>query len=174
VVPILLPPLRERADDIPALAQHFLQLAAAEGLPRRFLASDAATLLAQQPWRGNVRELRNFIYRLALLAREDQVDAASVQALLVPARGPSGEVAAAEGGALEGAVWTWLAHNRPPPGEIYDQALAAFERPLFIAVMRDTGGNQVQAAGRLGINRNTLRKRLHDLGIGPADWQQGA
>jgi two-component system nitrogen regulation response regulator GlnG len=75
VVPITLPPLRERADDIPSLARHFLAMAAQEGLPRRQLSEDASALLSRQPWRGNVRELRNFIYRLALLSREDVIDA---------------------------------------------------------------------------------------------------
>ncbi|MGN6355939.1 MAG: sigma-54-dependent transcriptional regulator, partial [Novosphingobium sp.] len=77
VVPIHLPALRERPGDIEALARHFLGLAAGEGLPRRQLTPEAAALLARQPWRGNVRELRNFIYRLALLAREDLIDVAA-------------------------------------------------------------------------------------------------
>jgi len=90
VVPITLPPLRERADDIPALSRHFLQLAAGEGLPRRSLGDDAAAVLTRQSWRGNVRELRNFIYRLALLAREDRIDAETLSALLTDdARGPA-------------------------------------------------------------------------------------
>ncbi|MBS0477628.1 MAG: sigma-54-dependent Fis family transcriptional regulator [Proteobacteria bacterium] len=166
VVPITLPPLRERADDIPALARHFLGLAAGEGLPRHVLADDAAALVARQPWRGNVRELRNFIYRLALLAREDVIDAATVAPLLAPAS--RGEAGSAET-TLEGAVGQWLAVNDPPAGIIYDSALAAFERPLFITVLQRTGGNQLRAAQVLGINRNTLRKRLHELGIDPLD-----
>jgi two-component system nitrogen regulation response regulator GlnG len=163
VVPITLPPLRERADDIAALARHFLRLAAGEGLPLHLLSEAAATLLAKQPWRGNVRELRNFIYRLALLAREDTIDAASVSALLDGTA--LGEV---EGGAdIDSAVVSWLAANRPSAGQVYDQALAAFERPLLRAALRETGGNQLRAAQYLGINRNTLRKRLSDLGIDP-------
>ncbi len=167
VVPITLPPLRERADDIPALARHFLQLAAGEGLPRHQLSGDAADLLARQPWRGNVRELRNFIYRLALLAREDAIDAESVASLLQQAARSDGE----SGGALDlaGAVVEWLAANRPAPGTVYDAALAAFERPLFIEALRETQGNQLRAAQLLGINRNTLRKRLSDLAIDPAE-----
>lgn len=168
VVPILLPALRDRADDIPALARHFLQLAAGEGLPRRQLGDDAAQALSRQPWRGNVRELRNFIYRLALLSREDLIDAAAVESLLSP---QPREVPDSASSDFESTVAVWLEQARPPQGEIYDQALAAFERPLFIALLRETGGNQVQAANRLGINRNTLRKRLHDLAIRPSDWQ---
>ena len=169
VVPIALPPLRERPDDIEALARHFLQQATSEGLPRRRLSDEAAALLSRQPWRGNVRELKNFVMRLALLAREDLIDAATVVNLLEQTR-PS---EAADGGSpaeLADAVTLWLNDNRPAPGTIYDRALAAFERPLFATVLRDTGGNQLRAAQLLGINRNTLRKRLSDLEIDPEQF----
>ena len=164
VVPINLPALRERADDVPALARHFLQLAASEGLPRHQLSDEAAQLLARQPWRGNVRELRNFIYRLALLAREDLIDAAGVEGLLGGLGRSGAEIAGSD---IDTAVVTWLADCRPPAGRIYDEALAAFERPLFRQALRETGGNQLRAAQLLGINRNTLRKRLNDLDIDP-------
>ena len=166
VVPITLPPLRERRDDIPALARHFLQLAAGEGLPRHSLGEDAAGLLSRQSWRGNVRELRNFIYRVALLVREERIEAETLAPLLVPAE-REGE--AGKAGSLESAVSHWLDVNRPAPGQVYDAALAAFERPLFIAALRQTQGNQLRAAQLLGINRNTLRKRLTDLAIDPGE-----
>lgn len=166
VVPITLPPLRERADDIPALAAHFLALAAREGLPRRQLSDEAAVLLSRQPWRGNVRELRNFIYRLALLSREDVIDAGALMPMLAEAPGSD---SGGEGGlALDQAVQAWLGVNSVPVGDLYDAALAAFERPLFEAVLRETNGNQLRAAQVLGINRNTLRKRLGELGISAA------
>jgi two-component system, NtrC family, nitrogen regulation response regulator GlnG len=165
VVPITLPALRERSDDIPALANHFLILAAGEGLPRRQLTADGAKLLANQPWRGNVRELRNFIYRLALLAREEVVDAAALAPLLARAVRADEE---SEGDAgLDRAVKRWLEIEHPASGTVYDHALAAFERPLFVAILKGTGGNQLRAAQMLGINRNTLRKRLSDLSIDP-------
>ena len=169
VVPITLPPLRERADDVPALARHFLQLAAADGLPRRRLEDSAAQLLARQPWRGNVRELRNFIYRLALLSREDAINAEGVDALL---REAEHSAASQDGGTVDGAVAQWWHSQRPGEGLVYDAALAAFERPLFIHALRETGGNQLQAARLLGINRNTLRKRLTDLAIDPGEVQR--
>jgi two-component system nitrogen regulation response regulator GlnG len=148
VVPINLPPLRERADDVEALARHFLTLAAAEGLPRRQLAPDAVDLLTRQPWRGNVRELRNFIYRLALLAREDVIDAAALTPLLAaPTREEVEAVPALPRASdLESCVTQWLAQENPEPGTVYDRALAAFERPLFIEILRATGGNQLRAA----------------------------
>ena len=165
VVPITLPPLRERADDIPALARHFLAQAAGEGLPRHSLDETAAAALAAQPWRGNVRELRNFIYRLALLARDDVIDAAALEPMLTPAaRDQSGGEMP-----IDSLVAQWLADARPADGAVYDAALAAFEKPLFTAVLRRTGGNQLRAAQVLGINRNTLRKRLHELDIDPLD-----
>jgi two-component system nitrogen regulation response regulator GlnG len=167
VVPITMPPLRERPDDIEALSRHFLQLATSEGLPRRQLTAGAAAMLSAQPWRGNVRELKNFIYRLALLAREEVIDIDGLVPLL-PVEATSGTSFEAIAGAdLDGAVKHWLMTEQPGAGTIYETALAAFERPLFAHVLRDTGGNQLRAAQALGINRNTLRKRLVDLGLDP-------
>jgi two-component system nitrogen regulation response regulator GlnG len=180
VVPIHMPPLRERRDDIEVLARHFLQLAAGEGLPRRQLGAEAAQLLARQPWRGNVRELKNVIYRLALLAREDTIDPESVQVLLAPEANAvataSGDIGVAGEGSGNGfggiaeAVSRWLAAERPASGTIYEAAVAAFERPLFSEVLRETGGNQLRAAQALGINRNTLRKRLSELALDPEEF----
>jgi two-component system nitrogen regulation response regulator GlnG len=166
VVPILLPPLRDRPEDIDVLARHFLQAAASEGLPRRQLTPDAMDLLRRQPWRGNVRELRNFIFRLALLAREEAIDADSVLPLL------SQENAGQQGGTadLADAVGQWLATESPASGTIYASALIAFERPLFAEILRQTGGNQLRAARALGINRNTLRKRLSELALDPDEF----
>ncbi|MGZ3196155.1 MAG: sigma-54-dependent transcriptional regulator [Croceibacterium sp.] len=164
VVSIHLPPLRERPDDIAALTHHFLNLAAQEGLPRRRLSDDAIALLQRQPWRGNVRELRNFAYRAALLAREEEVDSATVIQLL--ADRPISDDNAAEA-SLPAALQTWLANTPVAPGTLYHAALAAFERPLFEFALARTGGNQLRAAALLGINRNTLRKRLSELAIDP-------
>jgi two-component system, NtrC family, nitrogen regulation response regulator GlnG len=170
VVPIVMPALRERPDDIPALARHFLILAAGEGLPRRQLTPDGAELLSRQQWRGNVRELRNFIYRLALLAREEIVDAAGLAPLLAQVPRPDDSFSGQTG--LDNAVKRWLEIEGPVAGTIYDSALAAFERPLFVAVLKSTGGNQLRAAQALGINRNTLRKRLSELLIDPESCAQ--
>jgi len=178
VVPIQLPPLRERGDDIGALARHFLALAARDGLPQRGLTEEAAEVLCRQHWRGNVRELKNFIYRLVLLAREDTIDAAGVRlALADSASGPatpnqeSPNSASVSNGErsddLSGALGRWLTANAPEPGEIYAKAIAAFEKPLFAHMLDTTGGNQLRAAQMLGINRNTLRKRLLELEIDP-------
>ncbi|RPF70256.1 sigma-54-dependent transcriptional regulator [Aurantiacibacter spongiae] len=168
VVPIHLPPLRERTDDIEPLARHFLGLAAREGLPRRTLGRDAADLLARQPWRGNVRELRNLIYRAALLAREDEIDAALVTGLLDEP--PQVDDALEDIGA---SVTKWLENRRFSEGSLYRDALAELERPLLRHALARTGGNQLRAAQVLGINRNTLRKRLGELDIDPDDFAHG-
>jgi two-component system nitrogen regulation response regulator GlnG len=164
VVTIHLPPLRDRPDDIAALTRHFLGLAAQEGLPRRRLSGQAIELLQRQPWRGNVRELRNFAYRAALLAREEEVDAATVGQLL--ADRPAGEEPGSRTD-LPAALSAWLAETTIAPGTLYHAALAAFEKPLFEHALARTGGNQLRAAALLGINRNTLRKRLSELAIDP-------
>ena len=160
VVPITLPPLRERRDDIAALARHFLAQAAGEGLPRRTLGASAIALLERQPWRGNVRELRNVAYRLALMAREETIDDEAVATLLERDLRDSSEMRSAD---FAAAVADFLATETPAEGQLYDAALAAFERPLFAHALAATGGNQLRAARLLGINRNTLRKRLVDL-----------
>ena len=161
VVPITLPPLRERPDDIAALARHFLTQAATEGLPRRTLGASAIALLERQPWRGNVRELRNVAYRLALMAREDVIDDEALAALLE--RDTRDATESAPQADFAAAVAAFLAAEGPGEGQLYDAALAAFERPLFAHALAATGGNQLRAARLLGINRNTLRKRLVDL-----------
>ncbi len=166
VVPIELPPLRERRGDIATLVRHFLAEAANEGLPQRTLTDDAIEALEQMRWRGNVRELRNVIFRLVLMAREDAIDATCVSDVL--SEGDAGWDRT--GMAREGfgaALDHWLAAENPAPGTLYPQAIAAFEKPLLEHALSKTGGNQLRAAKLLGINRNTLRKRIGELGIEP-------
>ncbi|MEZ5682414.1 MAG: nitrogen regulation protein NR(I) [Erythrobacter sp.] len=164
VVPIHLPPLRERREDIGALVRHFLGQAAAEGLPRRQVSEDAVSVLSERNWQGNVRELRNVVFRLALMARDEVIDRGAVEDCL-PA-----ETSMAAGATVNGfemALRDWLAISGPVRGNLYHGALAAFEKPLFEYALRQTDGNQLRAAQLLGINRNTLRKRLADLEIAP-------
>ena len=164
VVPIKLPPLRERAGDIEPLAKHFLSLAAQEGLPQRALSRDAGALLSSQQWRGNVRELRNLIYRAALLAREDIIDAGTVSRLLDENSSPGREDVA---DSLSSTIASWLSAQQFAQGELYHAALAELEKPVFEHALSRTGGNQLKAAQLLGINRNTLRKRLQELNVDP-------
>jgi two-component system, NtrC family, nitrogen regulation response regulator GlnG len=167
VVPIELPPLRERREDIAALAQHFLALAAEDGLPRRQLSAEAIAQLEARNWRGNVRELRNVVYRLALMAREERIDGDSVLDIIGPELATGNQAADQGQGGFGAALAGWLAAETPPPGALYHRALAAFEKPLIEYALGRTGGNQLRAAQLLGINRNTLRKRIGELGLEP-------
>ncbi|VVT15462.1 sigma-54-dependent transcriptional regulator [Erythrobacter sp. EC-HK427] len=169
VVPIKLPPLRERQGDIEPLARHFLAKAVKQGLPPRVLGDDAARALEAQSWRGNVRELQNLMFRAALLAREERIGADTIFACLdashagIPHDGD-------EDGDIAEAVARWLNASRFAEGALYHDALAVLEAPVFRHALRQTGGNQLKAAQMLGINRNTLRKRLQELGIDPEEF----
>lgn len=172
VVPITLPPLRARGDDVALLASHFLDLAGADGLPRKRLNAAAIERLSQYNWPGNVRELENLMRRLAALVREDVITAALLDAQMAGG-GPRAAVPAAETLTLSDAVDAQIAalfarygHALPPDG-LYHDLLAQFERPLLRHTMAAVRQNQLRAAKLLGINRNTLRKKLADLGIEP-------
>jgi two-component system nitrogen regulation response regulator GlnG len=172
VVPLLLPPLRDRAEDVPALARHFLDIAANEGLPRKSIDRHAIEVLRQHNWPGNVRELENLMRRLAVLERGDVIGALAVAAALGPPvnTAPPAPVAAdslAEAAAAHiGQYFASFGSDLPPDG-VYDRLLAEVERPLIAACLEATGGNQLKAAKLLGINRNTLRKKLTDLDLDP-------
>ena len=173
VVPLRLPPLRERAGDVQDLVRHFLSRGAAEGLPPKALDAEGMDLLRRHPWPGNVRELENVVMRLMALHPHAQIDAASVRDALRSDRG----VARAEGGPAAGtvdidaAIVSWLAEtfrdagdDLPAPG-LHARVSERFERPLIQTALAATRGNQIRAAEVLGLNRNTLRKRIRDLGL---------
>ena len=170
VVPITLPALRERRGDIAMLSRHFLERAAAEGLPRKTLDDDAVDALEAHDWPGNVRELENGMRRLAALSRDSRIGAAEL-------RGAIGEAAPTPlttDVAIETAIHARIerfAREEPralEDGTLYDRLIAEVERPLIAAMLRRHGGNQLRAAKAMGLNRNTLRKRLDLLGIDPA------
>ncbi len=172
VVPLRLPPLRARADDVPALARHFLDRAAAEGLPRKVLDDAATDAIRGHAWPGNVRELENLMRRLAALTRGDTIGAAAiVDALDVVVAPSSAVIGDTNAGDLADAVEHYLASYlggfgaELPPDGWYDRVLAEIERPLLRLSLAATGGNQIRAARLLGINRNTLRKKLLDHGM---------
>ena len=172
VVPIALPALRERRQDIPLLARHFLENAALQGLPRRRIDAHALDVLVTHDWPGNVRELENMMRRLAVLARDEVIDADAVRTMLGEAR--SLVVVAGDGGAngdLSAAVRGYLTRletTQPgalDDGTLYDRIIGEVERPLIEAMLARHGGNQLRTARAMGINRNTLRKRLDSLNI---------
>ncbi len=169
VVPIALPALRERRQDIALLARHFLASAAQQGLPRKQLGEEAIALLEAHDWPGNVRELENIMRRLAVLCRDDVIGGEDVRSVLgagstVPAAMP---VDFGIGPAVRARL-DMLARTDPAAmddGTLYDRIIGEVERPLIEAVLARHGHNQLRAARALGINRNTLRKRLDTLGI---------
>jgi two-component system, NtrC family, nitrogen regulation response regulator GlnG len=167
VVPISMPPLRDRTEDIGLLAQHFLTLAAQDGLPLRKIDDGAIAALMTMPWRGNIRELRNLIYRLALICREDTITESTITQNVEALPGSDAPV---QGASFEAAVTQFMREQKnrgSSRDKLYPKALAQFEIPLLQQVMRLAKGNQLKAAALLGINRNTLRKKLTDYGLGP-------
>jgi two-component system nitrogen regulation response regulator GlnG len=170
VVPLPLPPLRARPEDVPALARRFLDIAASEGLPRKTLDRHAVEVLRAHSWPGNVRELENLMRRLAVLERGDIITAAAVQAGLGTRAAPASIVPSttlADAATVHiAAYFQGFGGNLPPDG-VYERLLAEVERPLITACLDATGGNQLKAAKLLGINRNTLRRKLNDLGLEP-------
>jgi two-component system nitrogen regulation response regulator GlnG len=165
VVPIHIPPLRERPEDVAVLAQHFVERYAEElGTSARWLSEEAQEFLAEHEWPGNVRELENAIKRALVLAAHDVLTPEDFAFLRSP---QPGSAAAETGGTLEdlvrGEVEAIL--RGPEPRDIHPRLLERTERPLIEAVLAHTNGNQLRAAALLGINRNTLRKKITELGI---------
>ena len=172
VVPIDLPPLRARRDDVALLARHFLDHAAQEGLPRKSLDPQAAQLLSLYSWPGNVRELQNLMQRMAVLIREDVISVEAVRANI-----DMGEIAASSGEAASGDLhrqleeWVRQRVSATTYGDgagLHDEMLALIEPVLLRETLSAVDGNQIRAASLLGINRNTLRKKLTDYDIDPA------
>jgi two-component system nitrogen regulation response regulator GlnG len=157
VVPIRLPPLREREGDVVLLARHYITKYGAQLKGRAItLAREAEPLLAAHPWPGNVRELQNVIQRALLKLNGHRVTATDLSSLL-----PT--VAATERGL--GAVVESILDGAEPEQGRYRAALEALEAPLLSAALARTNGNQLRAAELLGMNRNTLRERIRALGI---------
>ncbi|MCE3290278.1 MAG: nitrogen regulation protein [Caulobacter sp.] len=169
VAPLRLPPLRDRTEDIPDLARSFLLRAAREGLPAKTIDQAALERLKTHAWPGNVRELENLIRRVCALYAEELITARIVERELQE----QAPVAIGEDGpvTLSTLIERHLASHFadqpdgvPPPG-LYDRILEEVERPLIRLTLAATRGNQVRAADILGLNRNTLRKKIVDLGV---------
>jgi len=168
VVPLRLPPLRERTEDIPDLVRHFLEGARGEGLGAKSLDRGALDCLMRYSWPGNVRELENLVRRLVVLNSAEVIHADAVEAELshtVADASPS------TGDSLGTATELHLrryftAHGASLPARgLYDRVLREIERPLISLSLEATRGNQIRAAEMLGLNRNTLRKKIRELDI---------
>ena len=183
VVPLRLPPLRERTEDIPDLVNHFFKTAVSEGLPQKYIDQAALERMKKYRWPGNIRELENLIRRLAALHPQEIISDALVETELNQEfrQVSSIDVAAATSGSilsdpdagqtLSPSVERHLAKlfadygdQLPPPG-LYHRILKEIEIPLITAALAATRGNQIKAAELLGLNRNTLRKKVNDLDI---------
>jgi len=166
VVTVTLPPLRERRRDIPLLVEHLLAKYAAE-LGERGVAPEALDRLVGHDWPGNVRELENVVQRAMVMA---------TTGVILPEHLPIGPVSAAASVAIDATLEEIIERKliecvrglrEHASANLYDLMIGLIEKPLLRAVLRETGGNQVRAAQILGINRNTLRKKLTEHGIDP-------
>ena len=170
VVPLRLPPLRERVEDIPDLIRHFFLQAEREGLPPKQIEQAALDQLKRYSWPGNVRELENLARRLAALYPHEVITAAVVEGELIQpamAAGPETQANDSLAAAMErnlARYFSGFGDGLPPPG-LYHRILREIEHPLLSAALAATRGNQIRAADLLGVNRNTLRKKIRDLDI---------
>ncbi|MBP0481903.1 response regulator [Sagittula salina] len=168
---IQVPSLRERVEDIALLTEHFLARAEREGAPKRWLSEGAQDLFRVYSWPGNVRQLENAVRRLSLTSRSEEITRAEVEAVLgnQPETGPV--LRGGDGDKLGESVARHLRryfdlHGAmlPPPG-LHGRIVREVEAPLIEIALEATGGNQAKCADLLGINRNTLRKKITDLDI---------
>ena len=166
VVTVNLPPLRERRRDIPLLVEHFLAKHV-EQLGERGVAPEALDRLVGYDWPGNVRELENVVQRAMVMA---------TAGVILPEHLPIGPVSAAASVAVDATLEEIIERKlmecvrglrERSSANLYDLVVGLVEKPLLRAVLRETSGNQVRAAQILGINRNTLRKKLTEHGIDP-------
>jgi two-component system nitrogen regulation response regulator GlnG len=165
VVRISLPPLRERKTDIPSLVDFFLgKMSRRLGMRVTGVSPEARSLLAKHDWPGNVRELENALVRAAVLAGGRSLLPEDFDlAQSAPIAGPQPPL----GSAVRARTAEIMAAAGDRPRDVYDSVLREIEAPLLRTVLERTGGNQLRAAEILGINRNTLRKKLTELGINP-------
>ena len=168
---IELPSLRECVDDILLLTEHFLNLLEKEGGPRRHLGIQAQDLFRAYSWPGNVRQLQNVVKRLGLTAREHEISLTEVEQALENQPEMEGSFGKAGTEKLSNDIERHLRRyfdlhgNILPPTGLYNRVLKELETPLIGVSLEATGGNQAKCAELLGINRNTLRKKISELDI---------
>jgi two-component system nitrogen regulation response regulator GlnG len=169
VIPIILPPLRERKEDIPLLCEYFLNRLAHEiGAPVKGLSAEAMQLLKKYRWQGNIRELENILKRAAILSGNETLQAEDFSFFLGNQAQDSSKEMEEMGleEIITAKLQNFLSHlNNLEMTQLYDTIIEMAERPLIRLVLQQTGNNQIKAAKILGINRNTLRKKIRNLKI---------
>ena len=171
VVPLRLPPLRNRVEDVPDLCRHFLHQAEGEGLPARSVSNEGLEFLKNWHWPGNVRELENLMQRVAALYNEDVIDVSVLKQELGVNQVSFPYQVSVSGKSLSESLDIHLTRyfsdhkDSLPPNGLYDRVLREVEEPLIRQSLAATNGNQIKAADLLGLNRNTLRKKIRDLDI---------
>ncbi|MEM7176272.1 MAG: sigma 54-interacting transcriptional regulator, partial [Pseudomonadota bacterium] len=173
VVPLRLPPLRERVDDIPDLARAFLRESQKDGLAHKTFTNEAIERLMEHSWPGNVRELENLVKRISALRPDDPVPRSVIEEELASQSLGFEQGLDTVGG--DRTLATAVEHHIQrifdihgetlPPSGLYDRVLREVELPLIAITLSATRGNQLKAADLLGINRNTLRKKIRELDI---------
>ena len=170
-VTLHVPSLRERVEDIPLLAEHFLAKGERELGTIRRLSQGATDLIRAYPWPGNVRQLENTIRRLLVTATETDIARAEVEQVLGQQPSPEPLAGVGEGDKLSASIARHLKRyfdlhgGQLPPAGVYQRILREVELPLIEIALDATAGNQAKCADLLGINRNTLRKKITDLDI---------
>ena len=183
-MPLRIPPLRERAGDIPDLVRHFMQKAESDGLSVNLIDNEALGVLNNHLWPGNVRELENLVRRLLALYPQETITKQVIEHELASDQSPFGQIGMAAldhssqkslSETTEQYVIDYFAKNgierdnEPVNGEtptgLYQQLLREIEYPLIVTTLAATSGNQIKAAELLGLNRNTLRKKMKELNI---------
>ena len=171
VVPLHLPPLKDRAEDIPELALHFIKKASKEGLRAKRIDDQAMALMLTHDWPGNVRELENMIRRLLVLVDDDVIKSNHINAVLTidpnekQPKNSHQNQRLMDVAALHINRFFDSHHGDLPAPGLYQRVLEEVEKPLIMATLRATSGNQIKAAEVLGVNRNTLRKKITTLGL---------
>jgi two-component system nitrogen regulation response regulator GlnG len=171
VIRVELPPLRSRREDVPSLLTHYLKTAAGElGVEPKLLTAAAGTRLQSYPWPGNVRELVNLCRRLTVLSpgNEIRVEDLPPEFSAVEARGAAPEVD------WTTALRAWAERQGLKPEQpLLDVAMPAFERTMIQVALKATQGHKQEAARLLGWGRNTLTRKLQELGMGSGDDGSG-
>ena len=171
VVPMRMPPLRERKEDLADLTRHFLNQAQADGLPAKSIDTAAIERLKRHHWPGNVRELENLVRRLVALYTQDTISVDLVEAELSTTMTAGYDEVEQQNLNVSQSLELYLADyfagfgEEMPPAGLYQRILRMVEPPLITAALTATRGNQIRASELLGLNRNTLRKKIRDLEI---------